>query len=356
MKVTKLWILGILNILFLAVSLFFVDKLIEKGNDYNHYMHEHVKVLKFQDRLLNPEEWKLLVVGKVISSVEDTVWQKKLLASEHARVLAKESYQEVERNGQYLLYFFFGLLLLTIIVYAGGDKLFLALGGSLLTASIVYLIIGIYTPMLEIHAYSENLEIPLVIKFDKMSETADEYVDAGTEYLEEFSNYMGYEIEIPKQNIAGWLDGYEYDHTIVFEGKMYYYHQSKSIKSIIELLFKDKNYAVAWAILSFSVFIPILKMILSFLLIYFPYFRTKKGFLMVLSILGKWSMADVFVAATFLAFLSFHNMNVGIETSSNALLGMNFFMGYVVLSLLASTFIWLATKKETKLKGYEMIG
>ncbi|MCB0611508.1 MAG: paraquat-inducible protein A, partial [Lewinella sp.] len=48
---------------------------------------------------------------------------------------------------------------------------------------------------------------------------------------------------------------------------------------------------------------------------------------------GKWSMADVFVVAVFLAFLAFNNMQAGIETQSRILPGMYFFMAYVLIAV-----------------------
>jgi uncharacterized paraquat-inducible protein A len=61
---------------------------------------------------------------------------------------------------------------------------------------------------------------------------------------------------------------------------------------------------------------------------------------------GKWSMADVFVVAVFLAFLAFSNMQVGIPTESRVLIGLYFFLGYCLLSLLAG--YWLSRFAGTK--------
>ncbi|MFT7155354.1 MAG: hypothetical protein ACI8Q1_000355, partial [Parvicella sp.] len=35
--------------------------------------------------------------------------------------------------------------------------------------------------------------------------------------------------------------------------------------------------------------------------------------------------------------------------------GAHFFLAYVVISVLSSTLVWIVTKKETKMKGYELI-
>ncbi len=69
--------------------------------------------------------------------------------------------------------------------------------------------------------------------------------------------------------------------------------------------------------------------------------------------IGKWSMADVFVVATFLSYLSFSNMNSGIDTEAKTLVGLYFFLAYCILSIASSQFIELAVKKE---KGLSLNG
>ena len=65
-------------------------------------------------------------------------------------------------------------------------------------------------------------------------------------------------------------------------------------------------------------------------------------------------MADVFVASSFLVFLSFNNMNVGVQNDSKVLFGLYFFLAYVVISITASIFVWLAIRRTTKIKLYEL--
>ena len=65
-------------------------------------------------------------------------------------------------------------------------------------------------------------------------------------------------------------------------------------------------------------------------------------------------MADVFVAASFLVYLSFNNMNVGVENESKPLFGIYFFMAYVIISITASIFVWLAIRRNVKIKAYEL--
>lgn len=356
MKLNQLWPVALFSVIFLVASFIIGKEVIDKGRAYDQLMHEHVEVLTFKDRLLNQDEWVMLISGKVISSVEDTVWLEKKKNSEAKLIAAEKNYAAAKEQSLWIIYASIALLLLTILLYAGGKKLFLALGASLLTVSMVYLYIGIYAPLLEIHAYDEDLEIPIVIKFDEMAKWGDEYINKGSDYLESWSSYFGYDIEIPEYHALEFLvDGYQYDHSVVFEGKMYYYFQSKSVDSIIQLLYSDGNQAIASAILAFSVIFPVLKLLISLLLVYWDKARKSKILTAFLSLIGKWSMADIFVAAIFLAFFSFHSMNVGIQTSSETLIGLYFFFGYAIISILASIMIWMATRKENAMKLYESI-
>ena len=65
--------------------------------------------------------------------------------------------------------------------------------------------------------------------------------------------------------------------------------------------------------------------------------------------IGKWSMADVFVVATFLSYLSFSNMNTGIDTEANTLVGLYFFLAYCILSIASSQLIELTIKKDKEI-------
>jgi hypothetical protein len=60
-------------------------------------------------------------------------------------------------------------------------------------------------------------------------------------------------------------------------------------------------------------------------------------------------MADVFVVANILAFLSFQNMSTGIDTETNVLFGLYFFAGFVILSIFSSMLLkWHGKRiKET---------
>jgi len=134
----------------------------------------------------------------------------------------------------------------------------------------------------------------------------------------------------------------------VFEGRMYYYFQSKSVIDLINVLLESKNYVVAVSIFGFSVLVPFIKLTLSVLLLLSRPFRESGLVKKTVGRIGKWSMADVFVVATFLSYLSFSNMNSGIDTEAKTLVGLYFFLAYCILSIASSQFIEITVKNESE--------
>jgi len=163
---------------------------------------------------------------------------------------------------------------------------------------------GITISMLEITALERNLDIgALPIK----------------------TNVMGFSVDL---NIEQ-----------VFEGDMIFYYQSKSVLELVGTLFEQKNWVVAISILSFSILFPFFKLLFTCLMLFGKRFSESGVAAFVVKYAGKWSMADVFVVSVFLAYLAFSNMQVGIMTESNVLLGLYFFMGYCILSIISSHLI-----------------
>ena len=129
--------------------------------------------------------------------------------------------------------------------------------------------------------------------------------------------------------------------------------QSRSILETVKDLWTYDQYLASFLIFLFSIVVPVLKGIslLSHLLLKnTSAFRSKLSAFM--KRIAKWSMADVFVVATFLAYLStagtpsesLHNMDLfGMKVkfktllSFNSFLGVGFyyFLGYCLSSLLA---------------------
>lgn len=118
-----------------------------------------------------------------------------------------------------------------------------------------------------------------------------------------------------------------------FEGKIYFFYQSKTVLQLVETLFTNGNWIVGVSIFLFSVVLPFSKLILFYTFLYSQKISQNHRLLKIASYMGKYSMADIFVAASFLAFLSFNNLNVGIQTESTTLPGLYFFLAYCLISI-----------------------
>jgi hypothetical protein len=126
-----------------------------------------------------------------------------------------------------------------------------------------------------------------------------------------------------------------------------------SLIATIKELYQDERVLVAALILFFSVIIPLIKSAL----ISYTYF-TKNNVLArkvndFVNAIGKWSMADVFVVAVFLAIMSTNHAETQTQhqlslfgfkvdlllsssTLSNIGVGFYYFTGYCILSMIAS--------------------
>ncbi len=109
--------------------------------------------------------------------------------------------------------------------------------------------------------------------------------------------------------------------------------ESRGVLDSIIQLFTDHQYVVGGALLLFSILFPLLKTLSMLLVALFLRFRAVHGLVHLFKMLGKWSMADVFVVATFLVYLS-----AGRGEMSRAAIqpGFYFFLIYVILSIFAS--------------------
>lgn len=135
-----------------------------------------------------------------------------------------------------------------------------------------------------------------------------------------------------------------------------------SILGTVRELWQQDRILVAFLIFAFSVVIPITKAIL----VAFVYFCRDQNFakkvIAFVAGIGKWSMADVFVVAVFLAVLStnqggnaeqyqvsFFGMSVAFELATEILSdvgeGFYYFVAYCLLSLLGTHLIFSSVKQ-----------
>jgi uncharacterized paraquat-inducible protein A len=115
-------------------------------------------------------------------------------------------------------------------------------------------------------------------------------------------------------------------------GELSLHESTQSIISTIEELYENKNTLVASLILIFSVVVPVLKALLLLLVMFVRNLKSRKAIHKFVSIIGKWSMADVFVVGVFLAYLSTKSDN---SINSQLHEGFYYFLAYCIISLIA---------------------
>lgn len=109
--------------------------------------------------------------------------------------------------------------------------------------------------------------------------------------------------------------------------------ESKGIIGSIAKLFDNGEITVAITILLFSVILPLLKSLTLTFTLLFHHHPWSKGLVSFFKQIGKWSMIDVFVVATFLVYLT---SNSGGISQAEIQVGLYFFLAYVLLSMITA--------------------
>lgn len=142
-------------------------------------------------------------------------------------------------------------------------------------------------------------------------------------------------------------------------GSIVAFDKTRSILGTVRDLFEGGNALVALLIVTFSVLVPVFKGFVTLITLLDIKPLTQSRLALFSSAISKWSMADVFVIAIFVSYLA----AIGIKedtglVSFNSTLGSGFyyFLGYCVVSILASQFIAIGlgqkpTRKTTKTKA-----
>lgn len=123
-------------------------------------------------------------------------------------------------------------------------------------------------------------------------------------------------------------------------GEFELYDRTQSVISGIQLLYEYNNNLVASLILLFSVVVPVLKAILLCLVLAFKKWRLRRRVYQFVALIGKWSMADVFVVGVFLMYLATASEE---NITSSILDGFYYFAAYCIISVAA---IQVMTLKE----------
>jgi hypothetical protein len=109
--------------------------------------------------------------------------------------------------------------------------------------------------------------------------------------------------------------------------------ESKGIIGSITKLYASGELAVSFTILLFSILLPIIKSLtLTFMLVFHQSSWNKK-LVAFFKHIGKWSMLDVFVVATFLVYFTSNTDGI---TKAEIQVGLYFFLTYVILSMITA--------------------
>ena len=109
--------------------------------------------------------------------------------------------------------------------------------------------------------------------------------------------------------------------------------ESKGVIGSISKLFENGDAVVALVILLFSVLIPTVKILSLLFVSIFMESKFAHGIVKFFKMIGKWSMVDVFVVATFLVYLT---VDKGDVSRAEVEVGLYFFLAYVIVSMLVS--------------------
>lgn len=287
----KYYLLIISSIVLLVLTVFLSIKISSSLNQYREKQEETAEVLDFKERLADPWEW-----SPIFNNGEEKEEQFFELRAE-----ADKLYAEALRFGYYLYAMVFVFILANVFAAIRKDDKDRVFGLTLIIASFMFLYLGLTSPFLELEFYNLNLTLEADLELFTLDQE--------------------------------------------FPGRTYYLYQNKSIIELISLLYNGGNYLVSISLLIFSILFPIIKLLASLAVLTYPHGRRSKKLVGTINSLGKWSMIDVFVSSIILAFFSFANMNVGVDTGSTTLIGTWFFMTFVVLSISSGIFLKRVTSK-----------
>lgn len=135
--------------------------------------------------------------------------------------------------------------------------------------------------------------------------------------------------------------------TVPLLGKIDLFDQTQSIMQSVRSLQESGNLLVAGLIFLFSVIIPIFKAVLLLVVLGFKNVKGRMAIYKFVAVIGKWSMADVFVVGIFMAFLA---GKANPNATATLFEGFHYFVAYCLISIAA---IQVMDIKKTDIKKIE---
>ena len=126
-------------------------------------------------------------------------------------------------------------------------------------------------------------------------------------------------------------------------GNTIFQYESKSIITALQKIYSQGQYGIAAIILLFTVITPIIKTIIMLTLSFRQNINLSSKRMKFLSWIGKWSMLDVFVVAIVVTYFS---MKESGQTDANLQIGVYYFSIYVVLSMICTMILSRITKQN----------
>ena len=122
-------------------------------------------------------------------------------------------------------------------------------------------------------------------------------------------------------------------------GSINAFDKTRSIVGTAQELYFNNHLLVAILIVLFSVIVPLVKALILLSLLLPVSRKAKNGLLWVSNSISKWSMADVFVIAIFIAFLAGNGLQQSgglVDFQASLGQGFWFFLGYCTVSILGT--------------------
>ncbi len=240
---------------------------------YSHTVTKITKTLQMEDNLKTSGK-------KILEKITFSLYEGYSESVNELKAL-KEKSSKFDKNAYRFTKAFIGIVLLSLVLYFIGKQNVLLIG--LISLSIIALITGWFSPILEITAYQD---IPLL-------------------------------------------------------GNTIFQYETKSIVTALEKIFHQGQYGIGAIILLFTVITPIIKTIIMLTISFRKKLHLTSKRVKFLSLVGKWSMLDVFVVAIVVTYFSMKSSG---QTDANLQIGVYYFSIYVVLSMIC-TYILSYTSK-----------
>ncbi|WP_394130832.1 paraquat-inducible protein A [Shewanella maritima] len=135
------------------------------------------------------------------------------------------------------------------------------------------------------------------------------------------------------------------------QGSVEVFHKSRSIMQTVEELYYSGNALVAILVGLFSIIIPTVKLSAMLLVLMPISLSIKQRLTQIMAVIGKWSMADVFVVALIIVYMA-GNASAGmgdmLTTHAQFESGFYFFAAYCVFSIISHSLLPQQFDRETE--------